>query len=416
MDISFRPYTDVSVIIPLYKGNRFCDRLLDMLEKNCVFHSLYRKCEVEVIFVNDHPDEKIIIRESDRHFSVDVINQDKNRGIHASRVKGIVHSNGEYIIMLDQDDLVTEDWLYHQWTKMVSTGADFCVCNGWNGRFRVLWEEESFKKKVNDVGYYLTVGNAICSPGQVMMRKKRIPRQWLENIQRCNGADDFLLWIIILKENSFFLINDRHLYYHTPERSLDSIGSTKMLRSLKETADILQSIGLLDREEMLSLDKQIKRMECLNDGQSIEKMGEIDLNSKKQLAERIKFQKMFHVMLDWMRLKDRGIKVADFFEKNSFYDIAIYGMGYIGEYLCDELKDSNICVRYGIDRSAIDYKKRLIIHRMDDELEKVDVIVVTILEGTEKVVDAVKTRIGYTVVTITEMLVSLGQEILIEKE
>lgn len=411
MDISVGPHIDISVIIPLYKGKRFCDRLLDMLEKDCVFHDLYRECTVEVIFVNDYPEEEISIKERERHFAISVIDQDKNRGIHASRVKGIDNSKGEYIVMLDQDDQLTEDWLYCQWTKMVSTGADFCVCNGWSGRFRVLWEEESFKKRVNDVSYYLTVGNAVCSPGQVMIRRKKIPPEWLVNIQRCNGADDFLLWIMVLKHGGIFQINNKHLYYHTPERSLDSIGPTEMVVSLKETADILKDTGLLDRDEMISLDKQIKRHEYLSDSRSIEKIEDIDLNFRRQLANYIKFQKMFHVLLDWMRLKDCGIRIADFFGKMGYQDIAIYGMGYIGECLYDELKDSGIHVRYGIDRSAIDYKKELIIHRIEDDLEEVDVIVVTILEGILEMTDAIKVKNGHAVVTITEILVFLGKDI-----
>lgn len=404
MDISVGSHIDISVIIPLYKGKRFCDRLLDMLEKDCVFHDLYRECTVEVIFVNDHPEEEIIIKERERHFAISVIDQDKNRGIHASRVKGIDNSKGEYIVMLDQDDLVTEDWLYCQWNKMVSTGADFCVCNGWSGRFRVLWEEKSFKKRVNDVSYYLTVGNAVCSPGQVMIRRKKMPLEWLVNIQRCNGADDLLLWIMVLKHGGIFQIHNKHLYYHTPERSLDSIGPTKMVVSLKETTDILKGTGLLDSNEMISLDKQIKRLEYLSDSRLIEKMEEIDLNFRKQMADYLKFQKMFHVMLDWVRIKKRGIKMADFFRKSGFYNIAIYGMGYIGECLYDELQGSNIHVIYGIDRSAIDYENELAIYRIEDKLEEVDAIVVTVLEDTKKVVELIQKKVECPIIKISEVL------------
>ena len=47
---------DVSVIIPIYKGNGYIESLLNKIEKN------YQESqkEIEVIFVNDYPDEEII--------------------------------------------------------------------------------------------------------------------------------------------------------------------------------------------------------------------------------------------------------------------------------------------------------------------------------------------------------------------
>ena len=48
---------DVSVIIPIYKGNGYIESLLSKIDKN------YQLCQkkIEVIFVNDYPDEEIIV-------------------------------------------------------------------------------------------------------------------------------------------------------------------------------------------------------------------------------------------------------------------------------------------------------------------------------------------------------------------
>ena len=48
---------DVSVIIPIYKGNGYIESLLNKIEKN---YQGSQK-EIEVIFVNDYPDEEIIV-------------------------------------------------------------------------------------------------------------------------------------------------------------------------------------------------------------------------------------------------------------------------------------------------------------------------------------------------------------------
>jgi len=60
---------DVSVIIPIYKGNGYIESLLNKIEKN------YQESqkEIEVIFVNDYPDEEIIIN-GQYDFKIEVIN------------------------------------------------------------------------------------------------------------------------------------------------------------------------------------------------------------------------------------------------------------------------------------------------------------------------------------------------------
>ena len=109
-------------------------------------------------------------------------------------------------------------------------------------------------------------------------------------------------------------------------------------------------------------------------------------------------------MLDWAKLKKRGIRMADFFEQRGLYNIAIYGMGYIGECLYDELQGSDICVMYGIDRSSVDYKNELAIYRIEDKLEDVDAIVLTVLEDTKKIVETIRNKVESPVIMISELL------------
>ena len=363
---------------------------------------MFEKCSIEIIFVNDYPDEKIIIKEKTKFFDYKIVEQEQNMGIHASRVKGIMNSRGIYIIMLDQDDVVMDSWLYSQWNKIVSENASYCVCNGWNGRFRILWDEER-RKNINNLEYYLTIGNAIRSPGQVIIKKDYIPQEWKENIQSCNGADDFLLWILILKKGEKFIINDECLYYHTPERNQESIDSLAMLDSLKETEKILRRIGVMRSKEIELFNKQIDNLEYIYYHKS---SNAINIHERRYY----KFYKMFFVMLDWMNIKNKDIKIEEFFLINHYFNIAIYGMGYIGECLFNELNNSDICIKYGIDRSAIDFQKELPIYKIEDDLEKVDAVVMTVAENNENLIDTVKKKIGCPVVTISDLLVILGTD------
>lgn len=73
-----------------------------------------------------------------------------------------------------------------------------------------------------------------------------------------------------------------------------------------------------------------------------------------------------------------GIK--QFFYDNYYKSIVIYGMGYEGTKLYDELRDTDIQILYGIDKNADNIKvcdlKVVSIEEADIE-QKVDAIVVT---------------------------------------
>ena len=78
---------DVSVIIPIYKGNEYIESLLNKIEKN------YQESqkEIEVIFVNDYPDEEIIVG-SQHDFPIRIINNEMRKqrkaGIEEGKAEG----------------------------------------------------------------------------------------------------------------------------------------------------------------------------------------------------------------------------------------------------------------------------------------------------------------------------------------
>lgn len=74
-------------------------------------------------------------------------------------------------------------------------------------------------------------------------------------------------------------------------------------------------------------------------------MGQPKVTSKR-------FEMGFYIFNQWLYLRQKGKQLYLFFEDNQIENIAIYGMGALGERLYDELKDSSISVRYAIDRIA----------------------------------------------------------------
>ena len=107
---------DISVIIPLYKGNKYVSYWIEKVQKNieCLKENdIFLECEL--LFVNDYPDQEIQIKGTDKlSYCVKLFDEKCNRGIHGARVFGLEKSEGAFVVFLDQDDYITDDYLYQQ--------------------------------------------------------------------------------------------------------------------------------------------------------------------------------------------------------------------------------------------------------------------------------------------------------------
>ena len=65
-----------------------------------------------------------------------------------------------------------------------------------------------------------------------------------------------------------------------------------------------------------------------------------------------RMERNYYVTLEWLALKIRKKSLAEYLLERDIHSVAIYGMGYLGELLWEDLKDTSISVAYGIDRNA----------------------------------------------------------------
>ena len=101
---------NISVIVPFYNGNQYIEKLLKNIAEN-VEHFEDSTAEIEVLFVNDSPWEDIIYNKSIEYpFCIRCVSCGKNLGIHGARCYGIRHAKGDYVLMLDQDDALSDTW------------------------------------------------------------------------------------------------------------------------------------------------------------------------------------------------------------------------------------------------------------------------------------------------------------------
>ena len=228
----------VSVIVPIYNGIGYLEDIIQMLERN---YSLDTSIKIELIIVNDKPDDFVNLSSiSTKVLDVQVINHQENKGIHASRVDGLKAASGRYIVFLDQDDILDDNYLHSQ-LEHIQEG-DAVVCNGYTadreyrgpiyphfGRITFCVDEWSA----------LVCDNRIISPGQVMIKKTAIPECWKRHILKKNGVDDYFLWISMFEKRAKFTINDNKIFTHTFCGNNLSNNYTKMREAMEEFIEVL---------------------------------------------------------------------------------------------------------------------------------------------------------------------------------
>lgn len=117
-----------------------------------------------------------------------------------------------------------------------------------------------------------------------------------------------------------------------------------------------------------------------------------------------KHLRMFLVLNDWIRMKQKGKSLSSYFEENGYKKIAVYGMGYIGNTLVQELKDTDIQVAYGIDQKADSLHGDVNIITMADPMDMVDIIVITAITSADSVKSELSQKVGYPSVSLEDIL------------
>lgn len=126
------------------------------------------------------------------------------------------------------------------------------------------------------------------------------------------------------------------------------------------------------------------------------------VTQKQQLSD--KHLALFLMMNQWVKVKQEGKNLQSYFEKKGYHKIAIYGMSYVGETLVEELKNSSIEVKYGIDQSADRIYAEFDVVLPEDELENVDAVVVTPITFFDEIANKLSKKIDCPIVSLEDIL------------
>uniref|UniRef100_UPI0011AFD7C1 glycosyltransferase family 2 protein n=1 Tax=Vibrio hyugaensis TaxID=1534743 RepID=UPI0011AFD7C1 len=117
----------VSVIVALYNVEEFVQKTLESL-----FNQTQDK--VQYVIIDDGSTDntlEIVTKAIDSFVSKKdvILISRENKGVSYSRQQGIDLASGDYIIHLDGDDTVENNWLSTLYQKALDTNADITICD-----------------------------------------------------------------------------------------------------------------------------------------------------------------------------------------------------------------------------------------------------------------------------------------------
>lgn len=118
-----------------------------------------------------------------------------------------------------------------------------------------------------------------------------------------------------------------------------------------------------------------------------------------------KFKSYYNMLNQWLILKQEEKSLAQYFENAGYHTIAIYGMGEMGNRLYEELKDTNIEVKYAIDKNVNStYLDLEVFDVEDDDFAAVDAIVVTAVFAFDEIESTLKEKVDITIVSLEDVV------------
>lgn len=370
---------DISVIVPLYNGSKYINKIMNMVINNVI--NLSENIKVELLFINDYSkvlDTNIVNKTCPANLNIRFIENEINLGIHGSRVKGAMISQGRYLIFLDQDDIIYDTYMLSQFNLI--DDADIVICNGINNH-KLIYTDKISQEQVIKLNEWSLGKNTIVSPGQAFIKKSEIPDMWFNNIMKYNGADDLFLWISLYVNNARFKINESILYEHIWHADNTSSNREKMKQSLGELKSIAEKVNM-EKNELEVINYIYNRHMSLLDNASIS----------------------ISVLKQWLYFSEKGVRIEEILLKKGYKNIAIYGFGTLGDCLYHSLSSSLIIkIIYGIDKRAHCFKYNFPVFLPEEDIPLADVIIITLPGDFGNIRDKLVRKVACNIISIEDV-------------
>ncbi|MGL4453001.1 MAG: glycosyltransferase family 2 protein [Sarcina sp.] len=209
----------VSVIIPMYNTENFIKECIESVLKQS-----YKDFEIIIVDDGSTDNSKKYIQEFIEEIDFIKYVYQKNAGLSAARNTGIINSEGEFIVFIDSDDFVDEDFIGELVTLIEQENADIAQC----GYYRydqeivetmqlhreILYIEgnETFIKIFYKTFIEKKFGMICCN--KIYRRAELMKNKILFEKNSEIYAEDLLFNLKVLLNSKKIVISDKVLYYY----------------------------------------------------------------------------------------------------------------------------------------------------------------------------------------------------------
>ena len=208
----------VSVIVPVYNGEKYLRECLDSLLGQTMR-------EIEIVCVNDGSTDssgQILAEYAHREARLRIIEQ-KNAGEAAARECGLQNATGEYVLFVDDDDVLSQLCAEKTYETAVCENADIVVFGGTTFPRKLEWADTVLSTR--DVRYNNdSVTALLCETGSRpfvwnklyrmgLFRENHIP--FPKGIRL--GDDQALMFAVLPRASKISYISDKFYHYRQHE-------------------------------------------------------------------------------------------------------------------------------------------------------------------------------------------------------
>lgn len=137
-------------------------------------------------------------------------------------------------------------------------------------------------------------------------------------------------------------------------------------------------------------------------------MGKFSRNIIEDRDKRIdKFKSYYNMLNQWLYIKQDNRNLEEYFKKNNYKRIAVYGLGEMGSRLVDELKNTEIELVYGIDKNVDNVFCDITAYSVDDiedVSDKVDVVIVTAIFAYDEIEEQLNDILNCDIISLEEVV------------
>ena len=113
----------VSIVVPCYNGEQYIEKCL-----NSLLHQTYENIEILVVDDGSKDHSKTLINQFIKKSNKIKYFYKENGGLSSARNYGIAKACGKYIVFVDIDDYVDEEYISKLYHSIIENNSDISIC------------------------------------------------------------------------------------------------------------------------------------------------------------------------------------------------------------------------------------------------------------------------------------------------